>query len=438
MEVMIYLVLPCVGSIFLMGAMFYGAYRIAGRPAAGNPGGIRWAAAFAYIIGSVLLSLLGNTWVNLSSMLLFPFTAVWVFKMSRTYLAPYFILAAAVFLTDAAAGIGYQYLWMRGILYLNSQMLSYSLLVAASRMLEFMVILLIAMAAGKRAGREITARQIILSVFLPLFSIFNMYTNVYMMQIYLVDETVMLFVVNLILLIGLNIYFCVLIDIMGENRRLENERNLFRRQALMQYQYYEREEEKYEESRKLIHDIRNHIQVMEELYSREGAEDAARYAGDLHRMLDCFRQRYYTSDKLLNIILNDKAQYMRKAGIREDIKVGELSLDFMRDADVTALFANLLDNAIAAAAGCRGGYVRLRVNMVRQFLSVVMENSCDKEPVREGDGFRSRKPGHRGMGIGNIRQTVEQYGGDVQFVWKDGVFITKAVLVCDNAASAES
>lgn len=32
MEIMIYFVLPMLGSIFLVGSMFYGAYRIAGRP----------------------------------------------------------------------------------------------------------------------------------------------------------------------------------------------------------------------------------------------------------------------------------------------------------------------------------------------------------------------------------------------------------------------
>ena len=97
---------------------------------------------------------------------------------------------------------------------------------------------------------------------------------------------------------------------------------------------------------------------------------------------------------------------------------------------MTTLFANLLDNAVTAAAESKGGYIRLRVNMVKQFLSIVMENSCDREPVKEGEGFRSRKSGHCGLGIANIRRTVEQYGGDVQFEWKEGVFFTKVVLVC--------
>ena len=122
---------------------------------------------------------------------------------------------------------------------------------------------------------------------------------------------------------------------------------------------------------------------------------------------------------------------MQRLGVREDMKVGELSLDFMKETDVTALFANLLDNAVAAAAQSKDGYVRLRVNRVRQFLSVTVENSCDAEPVKAAGTFRSRQVGHEGLGLKIIRQTVEQYGGDVQMDWKEGVFTVRVMLAAE-------
>ncbi len=240
--------------------------------------------------------------------------------------------------------------------------------------------------------------------------------------------------INLLLLIGLNIYFCVLVDVMSENHRLENERNLYRTQARMQHQYYRQEEEKYEASRKVIHDIRNHIQAMEALYGREDAPRAEKYAGDIHQILNQIQQKYYTSEKLLNIILNDKAGMMRRLGVREDMKVGELSLDFMKETDVTALFANLLDNAAAAAGESREGFVRLRVNRMREFLSITVENSCDTEPVKAADTFLSRRAGHSGLGLKIIRQTVERYGGDIRMDWKDGVFTVRVMLAAEVPA----
>ncbi len=539
MEILIYIVIPCVGSVFLLGGMFYGAYRMSGyaglpgredrllgedmprrkdvsrlRDAPGQEGMARrkgisrlrgmagekrmsWRESMfrrglpgrtlgiisAYILVCVAFSSLGNTWVNLFFQFLFPLVAWRAYGTPKIYCLYYLILSVAVWLTDVAAVLTYQVLVAEGALYLNAPQLQYILLVAATRMAEFMVILLVSMAVGRRAGRHITVRQVALSVLLPLYSVFNMYCMLYLVQIFPTKEMLVLLGINLLLLIGLNIYFCVLVDVMSENHRLENERNLYRAQARMQHQYYEREEEKYEASRKLIHDIRNHIQAMEALYAREHAggviggnagreasgaaegdtcgdvpyaaggsacgdafgdarsavcEDshgaahiAEKYAGDIHRMLNSIQQRYYTSEKLLNIILNDKAKAMQRLNVREDMKVGELSLDFMREMDVTALFANLLDNAVAAAAESREKYVRLRVNRVRQFLSVILENSCDTAPVKAGSTFRSRQAGHQGLGLKIIRQTVEQYGGDMQMDWKDGVFTVRVMLTAE-------
>lgn len=569
MEILIYIVIPCVGSVFLLGGMFYGAYRMSGyaglpgredrllgedmprrkdvsrlRDAPGQEGMARrkgisrlrgmagekrmsWRESMfrrglpgrtlgiisAYILVCVAFSSLGNTWVNLFFQFLFPLVAWRAYGTPKIYCLYYLILSVAVWLTDVAAVLTYQVLVAEGALYLNAPQLQYILLVAATRMAEFMVILLVSMAVGRRAGRHITVRQVALSVLLPLYSVFNMYCMLYLVQIFPTKEMLVLLGINLLLLIGLNIYFCVLVDVMSENHRLENERNLYRAQARMQHQYYEREEEKYEASRKLIHDIRNHIQAMEALYAREhaggviggnagrAASDAAegdtcgdvpdaaggsacgaafgdarnalrgdtcgdacsavredtcgdarsavceeshgaahiaeKYAGDIHQMLNSIQQRYYTSEKLLNIILNDKAKAMQRLNVREDMKVGELSLDFMREMDVTALFANLLDNAVAAAAESREKYVRLRVNRVRQFLSVTLENSCDTAPVKAGSTFRSRQAGHQGLGLKIIRQTVEQYGGDMQMDWKDGVFTVRVMLTAEAPALSD-
>lgn len=444
MEFLIYMVVPCVGSVLLIGGMFYAAYRISGyalRPGYGGAHGWKGAPsrrALAvigiYIPVSVAFSLLGNTWVNLALLFLFSPAACLAFDTPKSYMLYYFILSAAVWLTDVAGVMGVQLGILTGFFYLNSPGLQYILMVAVTRMAEFMAILLVVLAAGRKAGRHITVRQVFVSVLLPLYSVFNIYCLLYLMQIFFTGEMLLLFGVNLLLLIGLNIYFCVLVDVMSENHRLENERNLYRTQARMQHQYYRQEEEKYEASRKVIHDIRNHIQAMEALYGREDAPRAEKYAGDIHQILNQIQQKYYTSEKLLNIILNDKAGMMRRLGVREDMKVGELSLDFMKETDVTALFANLLDNAAAAAGESREGFVRLRVNRMREFLSITVENSCDTEPLKAADTFLSRRAGHSGLGLKIIRQTVERYGGDIRMDWKDGVFTVRVMLAAEVPA----
>ena len=70
-----YFRLPLGGSLLLQGAMFYGAYRIAGRPRP-TLGGIGLAVVFS--LTGVGFSVLGNTWVNLLfAVIMFPFVARW-------------------------------------------------------------------------------------------------------------------------------------------------------------------------------------------------------------------------------------------------------------------------------------------------------------------------------------------------------------------------
>ena len=181
MDIMVYLLLPCVGSIFLVGSMFYGAYRIAAPTSRFSVNSFFLVSGF--IIVNVACSMFGNTWLNLLFILLFPIAAWKIYKVPAIFLIPYSILSVAVFLTDAVGVLVFQTLWIMRIIYLNSMELVYILQIIVVRVIEFMVVMLVTMAAGKKAGRHIRTRQVVISVLVPLYSIFNMYCMLYLMQI---------------------------------------------------------------------------------------------------------------------------------------------------------------------------------------------------------------------------------------------------------------
>lgn len=425
MEFVAYLVLPVLGSYFLIFSMFYGMEQMGDHRKRGR--GLKWIVAAVYTAVDLAVIICGIPALNVALMLLIPFLGRWMYHGGKVYLLYYVTLTVAVLLTDAAVGYVLM-MTLLGRLYLNNPLLYQVLFIALIRLIEFVVIRVVVLLVRRRTGKHITGKQLAVSLVLPAFSVLNMYTLVFFLQVYLNREILALFLCNLVFLAGLNIYLTVLIDTVGENNRLERELSLYRQQARMQCSYYEREEQKYEESRKLIHDIRNHIQAMEKLYQEEAAEAAGEYAGNIHSILNSLGQKYYTQDKLLNIIINDKVHQMNREGVREDIKIGEVHLDFMDEMDITALFANMFDNAISAAAGGRDPFVKLRVYTAGQMVSVSMENSCAREPCIMEDGFRSMKKNHEGLGLKNMARAVEKYEGDIQYEWKDGVFYTQIMI----------
>lgn len=426
MNVMVYFVLPMVGSLFIVISMTYSMYQMGGIAKEKKP---TWWIAAVYIACVLGISLVGNGLLNAVFLLGMALMCKYLYGTTRIYFLYYLVMCVEVYIADSIISILYSILFYRIFAFFNRQELSYILVVVTTRLVEFIVIRINVFVVRRRTDTPISIKQLFVSLILPLFSIFNFYTLLFFLQVYFNEEILWLFLINLILLVGLNLFFVVLADTMSEKQRLENERNLYQQQAKIQFQYYEREEERYEASRKIIHDIRNHVQAMEELYLRNAAGEAAAYAGNIHQMLNRFGQIYYTSNRLLNIILNDKQRIMHTQGIRADFRIGEVNLEFMQDVDITTIFANLLDNAIEAAAKSSNSYVRLRVNPVHDFISICMENSCDKEPVKGRTGYRSQKAGHKGIGMKNIQQVVSCYHGDLQCDWNNGIFETRIMLL---------
>lgn len=426
MRMIISILIPVIGSLLLMACIFYGMEQIGDREK--RKRWIRISVCSGYSIFTVILSMAGNGLVNLIILLIIPFLAQWLFGKEKIHLFYYYVIIIGVYLMDVLLLVLFQQLIAYGIIYLNSEILYQALFSFILRLIELLLIRCMVLMIRHHGKGEVTGKQVLISLVIPMFSIVNLFSFLYFMQIYLTEEMLALFIFNLILLLGINIYFAYLIDTMSKNNRLENELNLYREQARLQVNYYQREEKRYEESGKLIHDIRNHISALEQLYREDDSNQAAAYAGDIHGMLNRFNQTYYTSEKLLNIILNEKVDTMKNAGIYADIRIGEISLSFMKEVEVTTVFANLLDNAIEAAGKAHQPFAKLRVNLVGNFLSIHMENSCDSQPVKKGAEYKTTKKGQHGYGLKNIRRVVDQYDGDMQCDWEDGVFTTTIML----------
>ena len=97
----------------------------------------------------------------------------------------------------------------------------------------------------------------------------------------------------MILIIVLNIYFSYVFDAVSRKNELESEFALYEQQAQSQYKYYKMLEEKQENYRKVIHDMRNHLITIEQMYKdrNTGAEENM---DDMHQLLNSLGQTHYT------------------------------------------------------------------------------------------------------------------------------------------------
>ncbi len=93
----------------------------------------------------------------------------------------------------------------------------------------------------------------------------------------------------------------------------------------------------------------------------------------------------------------------------------------MEDNDITALFCNLLDNAVEAAEKISEGCIQLHITRQAStpftFISVI--NSCRVSPFsKDGRLPSSKKDSLRhGYGLRSITRIVEKYCGDIQMYY---------------------
>lgn len=217
--------------------------------------------------------------------------------------------------------------------------------------------------------------------------------------------------VMILVLILINIDFLYLFRYMFHANELESEMKLMNQKTELNYRYYTDLEQKYQESRKVIHDMKNHLQSVEALCNSGKNEEGKVYMDDLYHLLNVLGEQYYSDVKMLNIILNEKIKRAQNRKITVKAEVGETDLAHMRDIDITAVFANLLDNAIEAAEASEEKWIHLKMDTVHEFVVVSLENSVVKE---EADSGSRRKAGHMGVGLKNVREALGRYHGTIK------------------------
>lgn len=281
----------------------------------------------------------------------------------------------------------------------------------------------------KKKIERITPIQYLNFLILPFFSIFYIITLIIYLQIYASTDELILLVVNIIFIIILNLYITNVFEAISKNNILKNELDLYEQQSKLQYQYYNDLERKYKSSRTIIHDMKNHLQSIEQLYHLQENDMAFKYTKDMYQMLDELGQKYYTSNRVLNIIVNDKVQRAETLGINIKCQIGDIQLEFIRDIDLTTIVANLFDNAIEACRRVENNrYINFKADKFNEFMVMTLSNSIEEVPVKDGNRFISQKKNHEGLGLMNVKKTLEKYEGNMKIQYDKDEFKVNIVI----------
>lgn len=219
--------------------------------------------------------------------------------------------------------------------------------------------------------------------------------------------------------------------------RLEKNAELEKQVKLneVQGQYYELLEAQQRQVREMQHDINNHLLTIRTLIDEKGKTDnVSDYAQDLGNTYDLLRLDY-CNNRALNALLVSKALVCEQAKIEQKFDVAYASNIPLSDIDLVSLFSNLLDNAIAAATGAPGAFVRLYTSAKDGSVTIVCENSISGglENPKAAQGKMSR-----GNGTKIIRRIAAKCSGSFAGVADGDTYRVVIMLKGCEAKSAEA
>ncbi|WP_296727177.1 sensor histidine kinase [Ruminococcus sp.] len=237
-------------------------------------------------------------------------------------------------------------------------------------------------------------------------------------------------VIILLIFFALDLYLTYLLRTLSKTYKTEKELELVSQQSVLQLKAYNELNEKYNASRRVIHDVKKHIASLEGLINANKAEEAGHYKDLLNAELDKLMPRFECEDPILTVVINNKLDTAESMNVDFRVDAEYTNISFISNLDVTAIFSNLLDNAFEACSELPEDKRRVWLSITRRnyFVFIYLENSFDKVSTTAKNEFRSTKKGHHGIGMSNIRNACAKYNGSFNAHVEDNLFITELLI----------
>ena len=206
-----------------------------------------------------------------------------------------------------------------------------------------------------------------------------------------------------------------------------------RMQLENQMNHYADLEKRNQDLKGFRHDMKNHLEILSRLIEEREITLAVKYISDMKDgMQNRGKQIIETGNPIMDAILSEKIHTARERGItvKDEIFISQgIEIDSL---DGCILFGNIMDNAIEACAKIPSEEerkIRIKMTSKADMLICRFTNTVHKEILIDKNLKTTKDNAEmHGIGVKNIKKSVEKYGGTVSFEKKEGEFEVSFVL----------
>ncbi len=193
--------------------------------------------------------------------------------------------------------------------------------------------------------------------------------------------------------------------------------------------YYDEINRRYQESRKIRHDIQNHLLALNMLIESGNIDSARKYINEVSEQTDLAAMPVKTGSEVLDALLFKKTEQAQEKQVS---LIFEVSCSLMEcgisDYDLCTVFGNIIDNAIEAVN--EKDTVTVKLNNQHDMLYISCENIIRKPLKKRGDRILTTKPNplSHGYGIARVKEIAARYEGAVQITDEGGKFLIEILI----------
>ena len=365
-----------------------------------------------------------NIWINVFLFFLVNFVYIKIFYNTKWFIAIFHAIITTIFMSLSE-------LFIAGLLFnlayefyaASYQFHNFVILTVLSKLLYFIILeLIIFFFKQSKKLSQIYNLGICILTIVPIISAFIVLTFTSIsVDTKLNPSHNYKIAISTFLLLIINI---IVFGIYNYNQKKSQEFTELQLQVQHEYdfsEYYKMLVQQHEDQSILIHDTKKHLNAITLLIEQKNYAEAQNY---INRIISSdLRSSIRVSDnELLNALLG---RYLRLCqdkhiSFKLDIRTGVVN--FMDENDLTALFGNLLDNAVESAEKQQSSFIELNVCKKEHtpFTLLTMTNSCRTDPFSPKNGtlitHKKDKLRH-GYGIKSIKRIIKKYKGDIQMYY---------------------
>ncbi|MDD3570938.1 MAG: GHKL domain-containing protein, partial [Lachnospiraceae bacterium] len=227
-----------------------------------------------------------------------------------------------------------------------------------------------------------------------------------------------------------SIIFAVALKQTAENVALMEKSTMIQRQLTMEQAHYHTLSRHIEETKTARHDLRHHLALIQSYVDSGNIVELKKYVTQYIKSVSDDTVITLCKNYAVNTIVHYYLEQAKSENIETDIRINLPESIAVTDCDLCIVFGNLLENALEACNRQQAfnPFITVSAALAGDYVVIAVDNSYGGKIKKENGVFLSSKREGKGIGITSVQAVAENYNGQADFDFCEGVFRASVML----------